>query len=118
MVLSGSHPSDLGLGLNPTQELIFFVAAVLVIGIVLFRFWQFARRREFSGNVIVRCRDGHVFTTTWIPGVSFKAIRLGLVRGQYCPVGEHFTFVRPVSPDDLTPEERRMAAMYNDGNIP
>jgi hypothetical protein len=25
----------------------------------------------------VRCRRGHLFTAIWIPGISFKAVRLG-----------------------------------------
>jgi hypothetical protein len=44
----------------------------------------------------VRCRDGHVFTTSWIPFVSFNAVRLGRSRFQYCPVGRHWTFVTPI----------------------
>jgi hypothetical protein len=47
-------------------------------------------------EVIVRCREGHVFRTAWIPGVSFNAIRLGPVRWQYCPVGSHWTLVAPI----------------------
>ena len=70
------------------------------------------------GEVVVRCRDGHVFRTVWITGVSIKAIRLGPLRFQYCPVGQHRTFVTPVPPDLLTERERRMAAYYDDGRIP
>jgi hypothetical protein len=68
--------------------------------------------------VIVRCRDGHLFTTLWIPGASFKAIRLGLVRLQYCPVGRHLTFVVPVRDEDLTEAERRIAAAHHDARLP
>src|SRR5690349_16657831 len=31
----------------------------------------------FAGNVVVRCRKGHLFTTIWVPGVSVKSARLG-----------------------------------------
>lgn len=90
------------------------VIALLVVGTIV------ARRRGYrvGGEVVVRCRGGHLFTTIWIPGASFKAIRLGWVRLQYCPVGHHLTFVVPVREDDLTPEERRMAAMHHDARLP
>jgi hypothetical protein len=39
----------------------------------------------FAGNVVVRCRRGHVFTTIWVPGASIKALRLGPWRVQRCP---------------------------------
>jgi hypothetical protein len=71
-----------------------------------------------GGRVIVRCREGHLFTTVWIPGASFKAIRLGWVRLQRCPVGEHLTFVTPVRESDLTEQERRIAQRYDDGPVP
>jgi hypothetical protein len=56
----------------------------------------FMRRRGYAVGLktVVRCRDGHMFTTIWIPGVSLKAVRLGIVRLQYCPVGRHITSVR------------------------
>jgi hypothetical protein len=44
----------------------------------------------------VRCREGHVFTTIWIPGGSLKAVRLGRWRWQRCPVGHHWTWVRRI----------------------
>jgi hypothetical protein len=58
-----------------------------------------ARRRGYSGlggRTLVRCRDGHLFRTIWVPGVSIKAIRLGWYRFQFCPVGRHWTVVKPV----------------------
>lgn len=98
------------------QQLIPLIAviALLIAGTVA------ARRRGYKigGDVIARCRDGHLFTTIWIPGASFKAIRLGLVRLQYCPVGHHLTFVVPVRDEDLTAEERRIAAAHHDARLP
>jgi hypothetical protein len=64
----------------------------------------------FGGDTVVRCISGHLFTTKWIPGVSFKSVRLGLIRLQYCPVGRHWTFVVPVKESDLTEEEKQVAA--------
>lgn len=90
------------------------VIALLAIGTIL------ARRRGYKlgGKVIVRCRKGHLFTTIWIPGASFKAVRLGWVRLQYCPVGRHLTLVAPVRDDDLTAQERSTAAMHQDTRVP
>jgi len=76
------------------------------------------RGSDGTGRVIVRCRDGHLFTTVWLPGVSFKAIRLGTMRLQRCPVGAHWTIVTPVSEDDLTPDERFLAQQFDDGPTP
>jgi hypothetical protein len=91
------------------------IGAVLVIGTVV------ARRRGYSGlggNTIVRCRQGHLFTTIWIPGVSVKSIRLGPRRFQYCPVGRHFSLVAPVKDTDLTGNERQEASAFRDVRIP
>ncbi len=72
----------------------------------------------FAGNVVVRCRRGHLFTTIWIPGASLKALRLGWWRVQRCPVGRHWALVTPVGRADLTPEERRAADEARDVRIP
>lgn len=71
------------------------------------------RRKGYSipGKTVVRCSKGHLFTTTWVEGGSLKAIRLGLLtRYQRCPVGKHWAIVHPVKNEDLSDEERRMAA--------
>jgi hypothetical protein len=80
----------------------------------------FARRRGYGlgGNTIVRCRQGHLFTTIWIPGVSLKSIRLGWWRVQRCPVGPHWSVVAPVREADLTPDESRAAHERRDARIP
>jgi hypothetical protein len=72
----------------------------------------------FGGNVVVRCRAGHRFTTIWIPGVSFKAIRLGWWRVQRCPAGRHWALVTPVRRADLTPDDLRAADETRDIRIP
>jgi hypothetical protein len=90
------------------------VVAILLGGTLV------ARRLGYKigGNVVVRCRQGHLFTTIWIPGASLKAIRLGWARLQRCPVGKHWTLVTPVRDSDLNPEERRAAAQHRDVRIP
>ena len=49
-----------------------------------------------GGRVEVECRDGHRFTTLWIPGASLTSVRLGWWRFQRCPVGRHWSLVTPV----------------------
>ncbi len=95
------------------------VPLVLVL-VVLVGGTLVARRRGYrvGGDVVVRCREGHLFTTIWIPGASFKAVRLGWVRLQYCPVGQHWTLVTPVGDSDLTDEERRFAEQHHDTRVP
>jgi hypothetical protein len=72
----------------------------------------------FAGNVVVRCRRGHLFTTIWVPGGSLKALRLGWWRVQRCPEGRHWGLVTPVRRADLTPEELRAADETRDVRIP
>jgi hypothetical protein len=88
--------------------------AVLVGGTVL------ARRLGYKvgGNVVVRCRKGHLFTTLWIPGVKLKAIDLGIARIQFCPVGQHWSLVVPVRDSELSDEERRFASAHHDIRLP
>lgn len=72
----------------------------------------------FGLHTVVRCRQGHLFTTIWIPGVKLKALDLGVARLQRCPVGHHWTLVTPVKAATLTEEERRDAAEHRDVRIP
>jgi hypothetical protein len=73
---------------------------------------------KLGGNAVVRCRQGHIFTTIWIPGVKLKAVDLGVARIQRCPVGNHWSLVTPVRDSDLTDEERRFAKEHHDIRIP
>lgn len=66
----------------------------------------------------VRCRDGHLFTTIWIPFVSFKAVRLGPERLQRCPVGNHWTAVARLDPARLDAAELERARAVHDVRIP
>jgi hypothetical protein len=76
------------------------------------------RSRRIGGNVIVRCREGHLYTTLWIPAASVKSLRLIWWRIQYCPVGRHFSLVTPVNAADLTEDERRAAGEHHDIPLP
>jgi hypothetical protein len=90
------------------------IVVLLAGGILL------ARRLGYTlgGNAVVRCRQGHLFTTIWIPGVKLKAVDLGVARLQRCPVGQHWSLVTPVRDSDLTDEERRFAREHHDVWIP
>jgi hypothetical protein len=72
------------------------------------------RGYPMGGRLVVRCRRGHLFTTFWFPGVSFKALRLGWWRYQHCPVGGHWSLVTPVRKSELTEEELREARSRSD----
>jgi hypothetical protein len=93
------------------------VAAIVLFDIIS---TVVARLRGYGvgGNAIVRCRNGHLFTTIWIPGVSLKSLRLGWWRFQFCPVGRHWSLVVPVRETDLSPGERRAAREARDVRIP
>ena len=89
---------------------LFYVVATIV-----------ARRRGYSGlggRTLVRCRSGHFFRTIWVPGVSIKSVRLGWYRAQFCPVGRHWTLVKPVRDDELSDEERTLSLVPEDISIP
>ncbi len=93
---------------------------LLVIGAALAGGTLVARCMGYKvgGNVVVRCRQGHLFTTIWVPGASLKSIRLGWARLQRCPVGKHWSLVTPVKDADLTDDQRRAAAAHRDIRIP
>ena len=76
------------------------------------------RTRRIGGNVIVRCRAGHLFTTIWIPAASVKSLRLVWWRVQRCPVGHHWSLVTPVNETELTEDERRFAREHHDIPLP
>ena len=76
------------------------------------------RGYPLGGNLVVRCREGHLFRTLWIPGVSLKALRFAWWRVQRCPVGHHWSVVTPVKESDLSARERRLANRRTDIRIP
>ena len=76
------------------------------------------RGYRMGGNLVVRCRQGHLFTTIWLPGASLKSLRFGWWRFQRCPVGKHWSVVTPVKESELTKDERRSAAEHKDVRLP
>ena len=91
------------------------IAAVSVLGeIGVLR----SRGYGFGGNVVVRCRDGHLYTTLWIPAASVKSLRLGPWRVQRCPVGNHWSLVTPVRRSELSDAELAEAAQHHDTRLP
>ncbi|HZQ80639.1 MAG TPA: hypothetical protein VFB25_01530 [Gaiellaceae bacterium] len=95
------------------------IIAIVAVAIVLARLaMRFAGYGTAAGNTIVRCRRGHLFTTLWVPFGSLKAVRLGVWRYQYCPVGKHWSLVRPVKESELTPEQRAQAEAVKDIRLP
>jgi hypothetical protein len=91
---------------------------IVVVGIVVGTVVARLRGYRLGGNVVVRCRNGHLFTTIWVPGASLKSIRLGWWRLQRCPVGKHWSLVTPVKEAELTEEEQRIASEHKDMRVP
>ena len=90
------------------------VAAAYVAGTVV----AVRQGYAFGRNTVVRCRQGHLFTTVWIPGASVKSLRLGFRRVQWCPVGRHVDLVQPVKGSALTEAERDFALAHHDTPLP
>jgi hypothetical protein len=76
------------------------------------------RSGRLGGNVVVRCRSGHLYTTVWVPGASVKSLRLGLWRFQHCPVGGHWSIVTPVRESELTWRQKRSTRANRDIRVP
>jgi hypothetical protein len=100
--------------MSRSRRIIIVITLSYVAGTVVARM----RGYRFGRDVIVRCRQGHLFTTIWIPGASLKSLRLGWWRFQRCPVGSHWTLVSPVKESELTDAERRSAAEHRDIRLP
>jgi hypothetical protein len=76
------------------------------------------RGYRIGGNVVVRCRQGHLFTTIWIPGASVKALRFAWWRLQHCPVAHHWSIVTPVRESELTEDQLCAAREHHDIRLP
>ncbi|HEY5303366.1 MAG TPA: hypothetical protein VIJ86_04860 [Acidimicrobiales bacterium] len=102
------------------RVIILIVIVVAILGVWLPR--KMLRRRNIktrgTSDVVVRCSKGHLFTTMWVAGASFKAVRLGVKRFQHCPVGHHWSVVTPIPIDQLSEAERIEAARVHDIRIP
>lgn len=92
--------------------------ALIVFALLLEPVTLWLRGRPIGGMLVVRCRKGHLFRTLWIPSVSLKALRLGWLRIQRCPVGGHWSTVTPVRESELSARERRTADSYWGSWIP
>jgi hypothetical protein len=91
----------------PLEIAVPIIVAVIIVKVVVSRL---SGRPALVGKIRVRCSQAHVFTTTWSPLGSFTSIRLGDARFQRCPVGHHWTLVRPVLDGDTTGEDRQLHA--------
>jgi hypothetical protein len=92
---------------------------LIILGAVLVEpLAMWLRGYPIAGNLVVRCRRGHLFTTIWLPGVSMKSIRLLWWRLQWCPVGKHLAIVTPVKTSELGDEQKRVARDHRDLRIP
>jgi hypothetical protein len=103
-----------GRGHRRRTVLLFAIAAAVLEAVPLKR----SGYRIVGGNVVVRCRQGHLFTTIWIPAASVKSLRLGWWRLQRCPVGGHWSIVTLVRQADLSEDDRRFAREHEDIRIP
>jgi hypothetical protein len=96
------------------RRVVVFGAAVLLLESVAMKL----RGLKLGGNLVVRCREGHLFTTIWLPGASLKSLRFGWWRFQRCPVGKHWSIVTPVKESELTEGERWAASEHKDVRVP
>jgi hypothetical protein len=96
------------------RHLLTATIAVEVLGTIVARLLGY----PIGLNTPVRCRQGHLFTTIWIPGASVKSVRLGWWRIQHCPVGRHWTVVRPVRAGDLSDADVMAAREHRDVRLP
>lgn len=92
----------------------FTIWLMIVAGVVIAGRLNMFRRFDRP----VRCRDGHLFTTIWIPGASLKAIRLGTRRVQRCPVGGHWAMVMRIDPQTASAADLEVAASRHDVKVP
>jgi membrane protein YdbS with pleckstrin-like domain len=95
--------------------------AVVVLALIVLIVVVVASARsaaEHGTERMMRCRAGHLFTSTVIPSASIKAVRLGTMRFQRCPVGRHWTLVSPVDESTLTDQERAAAREHHDLRVP
>ena len=114
-----TQEGGLGRHVTYTRRVFGLAVGVAVLAIVLTAVLIAGRAQTGAGfERIVRCRAGHLFTTTLVPGVSLKAVRLWNVRFERCPVGRHWTTVTPVDVSTLTPEEIEAARSRHDIRIP
>jgi len=92
---------------------------ILLCAALFIPFAMMYKHREGSQyESAVECSSGHIYTSIWIPAVSFKAVRLGRKRFQRCPVGSHWAMTVRIPDESLTQEQRTQAALNRDLRIP
>jgi hypothetical protein len=101
-------------GARHRRRTVTIILAALLVEAVALRLHGY----RIGGNVVVRCRKGHLYTTIWVPGASVKSLRFGWWRFQHCPTGGHWSIVTPVKEADLTEQEKRIARATKDIRIP
>ncbi|HTT29352.1 MAG TPA: hypothetical protein VMG37_13145 [Solirubrobacteraceae bacterium] len=111
--LNHSESGDSSKGRRRRRRLAIIAGAALAEVIPVWR-----RGYGVGGNVIVRCHEGHLFTTIWVPGASVKSLRLGPRRVQWCPVGHHLSLVTLVRESDLSARQLRAARGHKDVRVP
>lgn len=111
-------PPTIEYRLSPSNRRKRIAIVIVATGLLVECAALWRRGRVMPGNVVVRCRKGHLFTTIWVPGASIKSIRLGWWRLQRCPVGEHWSLVTPVAEAELTDRERHEAGEHRDVRVP
>jgi hypothetical protein len=67
---------------------------------------------------VVRCSQGHLYQSVWIPGGSLKGVRWFKGRLQWCPVGRHWSWTRRVGANQISADERTAANEVHDLPIP
>lgn len=94
----GQSNGDEGRGRHRKRAIELAAAAVAVEAAGLWR-----RGYGVGGNVVVRCRAGHLFTTIWLPAVSLKitparAVAIPVLPGREALVGGHARQARGAEP--------------------
>jgi hypothetical protein len=90
----------------PLEVAVPVITAAVLVKVIA---WRLSGRPALGSEIVVRCGRGHLFTARWSPLGSFTSIHVGSARYQHCPVGDHWSLVRPVKDSDLTPEDRLIA---------
>ncbi|WP_051939476.1 hypothetical protein [Phaeacidiphilus oryzae] len=67
---------------------------------------------------VMRCPDGHLFETPFLPMVSLKAVRTPGGRYQRCPVDGRWRLMDLQITSELSPEQRAEARRHRTTPIP
>lgn len=67
---------------------------------------------------VMRCSQGHLFETPFVPFASLKALRTPTGRVQRCPVCGRMRAVELMLTEELTPRQRAEAHGHRTGPLP